>query len=78
MNNIAKHSKANLIRLALRKNGREVELAIEDNGIGFNLENYRKGFGLESMKERADLSGGTLTIGSTIGKGTIIIASWPI
>jgi PAS domain S-box-containing protein len=78
MNNIAKHSKANLIRLALRKNGREVELAIEDNGIGFNLENYQKGFGLESMKERADLSGGTLTIESTIGKGTIIIASWPI
>ena len=78
MNNIAKHSKANLIRLALRKNGREVELAIEDNGIGFDLENYQKGFGLESMKERVQLSGGTLTIESTIGKGTIIKASWPI
>ena len=78
MNNIAKHSKANLIRLAMRRRGRVVELVIEDNGIGFDLENYRKGFGLESMKERAELSGGTFRVESTKEKGTTITAQWPI
>jgi signal transduction histidine kinase len=35
MNNIAKHSKANQVRLSLLKTGGEIELSIEDNGCGF-------------------------------------------
>jgi signal transduction histidine kinase len=34
------------------------------------------GFGLTSMKERAELSGGSFTIESTPGAGTTIRASW--
>ncbi len=78
MNNIAKHSKASLIRLSLKKKDDRVELTIEDNGVGFDLESIKKGLGLGSMKERAEFSGGTFEMDSLLGKGTIIRASWPL
>jgi signal transduction histidine kinase len=84
MNNIARHSKANLVRLSLRKMDRKMEFTIQDNGQGFNLEkvisqeNTKKGLGLSSMKERTELSGGSFAIESAEGKGTIIRASWPL
>jgi PAS domain S-box-containing protein len=78
MNNIAKHSKADRVRLSLRKIEGRIELSIEDNGVGFDLENYRKGLGLTSMRERTELSGGSFAIESSPGKGTTIKASWPI
>lgn len=83
-NNIAKHSKADMIRLSLRKNDSRMELIIEDNGVGFdpNLplssDLPQKGLGLNSMRERTELSGGIFSIESILGKGTIIKASWPI
>jgi signal transduction histidine kinase len=78
MNNIAKHSKADLVRLSLRKIEDRIELSIEDNGAGFNLENIRRGLGLTSMRERAELSGGTFVLESATGKGTTIKASWTV
>jgi PAS domain S-box-containing protein len=84
MNNIAKHSKADLIHLSLGRRDDRIELLIKDNGIGFDLEEIfspersQGGLGLSSMKERAELSGGTFTIESTQGKGTTIRASWPL
>jgi len=78
MNNVAKHSKANLIRLSLKKMGDRIELCIEDNGAGFDPETIKKGLGLTSMRERTDLSGGSFEIESVHGRGTIIRASWAI
>ncbi|MBK5101993.1 MAG: Cache 3/Cache 2 fusion domain-containing protein [Desulfobacteraceae bacterium] len=83
LNNIAKHSKADLVTLSLRKIDGPIELTIQDNGQGFDLEesfskeSYRKGLGLGSMRERTELLGGTFTIESIQRKGTTIRASWP-
>jgi PAS domain S-box-containing protein len=83
MNNIAKHSQADLIHLSLRRMENKIELFIKDNGIGFDLEEIlssegsKRGLGLNSMRERTELSGGTFAIESTKGKGTVIRASWP-
>ena len=83
MNNIAKHSKADLVRFSLRKLDDRMELVLQDNGRGFSLEKVNsqrataKGLGLTSMRERAGLSGGSFDIESVEGKGTIIRASWP-
>jgi signal transduction histidine kinase len=79
MNNIAKHSKANLVSISLmRRKDDRTELVIEDNGIGFDMESVKKGLGLGSMRERAELSGGSFDIESVKGRGTVIRASWPI
>lgn len=83
-NNIAKHSAAGLVTLSLSKVVNTIFLKIEDNGTGFDpegllsLEDGKKGFGLTSMKERVELSGGLFYIESARGKGTIITAGWPI
>jgi signal transduction histidine kinase len=84
MNNIAKHSKADLVRLVLGKLDGKMELVIQDNGQGFNLGKMRslevtkKGLGLTSMRERIELSGGSFSITSVEGKGTIVRGSWPL
>ena len=84
MNNIAKHSQANLVRLSLAKKENDIELVIRDNGAGFDLEEVlspersKRGLGLASMRERIELSGGTFALDSTVGKGTTIRASWPL
>ncbi len=83
LNNVAKHSKADLVRLALRRTHGQIDLVIEDNGQGFDPEyvwSVKKadaGVGLTSMKERAELSGGALSVKSHKGRGTTVQASWP-
>jgi signal transduction histidine kinase len=83
LNNIAKHSEADLIHFSLKKAADRIEMTIQDNGRGFDpeetlsVEASRKGLGLTSMRERAELSGGSFTVESTVGKGTIIKAVWP-
>jgi PAS domain S-box-containing protein len=82
-NNIARHSKAKVATLSLRKTD-QIELAIEDDGQGFNLEeklsaeDHNRGLGLTSMRERAELSGGSFAIESIHGSGTTIRISWPL
>jgi len=41
LNNIAKHSMANMVLLSLRKTDQAIELVIQDNGQGFNLSRVR-------------------------------------
>ena len=84
LNNIAKHSKTSIVLLSLRKTDQAIQLVIRDSGHGFNPEEayYRKGaakgLGLDSMRERTELSGGSFNIESAEGKGTTIFASWPL
>ncbi len=82
MNNIAKHSRANIVHLTLKKTDSTIDLIIEDNGCGFSTDNLRavkdsgEGFGITSMKERAELSGGIFKITSIPGKGSTLHSSW--
>lgn len=83
LNNVAKHSRADLVRVSLCNNGESTELTVEDSGVGFDWEmthssgDSRPGFGLVSMKERTQLSGGSLSVRTRPGAGTVITASWP-
>jgi PAS domain S-box-containing protein len=83
LNNVAKHSQASFVHLQLKKNKRHLNLSIQDNGRGFNLDKAmalktsRRGFGLASMRERAELSGAGFSIDTVPGKGTTIKIAWP-
>ncbi|MCK5487314.1 MAG: PAS domain S-box protein, partial [Desulfobacterales bacterium] len=76
LNNVAKHSQANYVHLQMRKTETGLELVIHDNGRGFNLDQAmalktsRRGFGLASMRERAELSGASFEINSAAESGT--------
>ncbi len=84
LSNVGQHSQAKQVHIALRKANDLIELAIEDNGNGFRLEEILsvddslRGIGLSGMRERVHLAGGTLRIDSEKGTGTQICASWPI
>jgi len=84
LNNVAKHSKADLVYLALHKVDDKIQLKIRDNGKGFDvkealsIESSRRGFGLTSMRERVEISGGVFALESVEGKGTTITASWKV
>jgi PAS domain S-box-containing protein len=84
VNNVTKHAGANTIDVGLEETDKKIELIIEDNGIGFALEKelaegrVKDGIGLSSMKERAELSGGTFRIESHKGAGTRVKASWSL
>jgi PAS domain S-box-containing protein len=84
LNNIGRHSKADLVNVSLKKTDHSLELVIQDNGQGFDVQQalstagFKRGLGLDSLCERAQWSGGFCSIESSIGKGTVIRASWPL
>ncbi len=81
--NIAKHSGATYAKLSLEGVDSGIALSVEDNGQGFDLEEVlskntcRESFGLDTMRERTELSGGSFLIESAAGAGTRIRATWP-
>jgi PAS domain S-box-containing protein len=83
LNNVAKHSGADTVTLSLKKTKRKIELTIEDNGKGFDLhevlhgDSHERGLGLQSIRERTELFGGSIDIRSKRGNGTTIRADWP-
>ncbi len=84
LNNVAKHSGANSLSLSLQRLDGKLELAVQDNGRGFDLQEALsqmasgRGLGLVSMRERAEQSGGYFSIESGTGKGTTIRVAWPV
>ena len=80
-NNVARHSKADQVRLDFSVEDHALVLGIHDNGQGFDpAEPGRKsgGMGLASMKGRAELSGGTFCLETKKGKGTSLVCKWPL
>jgi len=77
--NIQKHSKASQVILRLFQEGNTVLLTLEDNGTGFDssVNGIENGAGIRSMRERADLIGGSFLIESQIDKGTLIMVRIP-
>jgi signal transduction histidine kinase/ligand-binding sensor domain-containing protein len=78
INNIIKHSGATEAKVTLKRDGRRVQLVIEDNGKGFvaepgtSTESRRRGFGLTGVAERARMLGGKEEIHAVPGQGTTI------
>src|SRR5919107_726978 len=80
--NAGRHGDATQIFITLRTVGGEVELRVSDNGAGFEDEeplgpNEPGHIGLATMRERAELIGGSLEI-RTGEKGTTVLARVPL
>lgn len=70
--NIVKHARAKEARLHLRIDKDEVILTVQDDGIGFDLNNHHAGYGLISISDRVELLNGTLEIVSNLDRGTTV------
>jgi polyhydroxyalkanoate synthesis repressor PhaR len=83
LTNALKHSGAHTVWVTVSRLANDVQLAIRDNGNGFDAaatadRAIKAGrVGLFSMRERASLIGGRLTVLSEVGRGTKITANLP-
>ena len=80
LTNILRHAHATRVRIELVSSDRQVRLSVADNGRGFApapTPNHREGFGLLSLRARAEGVGGKLDIQSRPGRGTRIVATVP-
>ncbi len=76
--NVLKSSKARNVLIELIQHDETISLTIEDDGIGFNLENKINGIGIRNMKNRTELLNGTFSIESKIAEGTSIFILFPL
>lgn len=76
-NNISKHANASEVALTVRHLPPNLEVAIDDNGLGF-LQNEVEpsSLGLSIMNERATEIGARITITSAVNAGTHIKVNW--
>ena len=78
LNNVRKHADATVVRVdAVAQNG-SLNIDVMDNGRGFAPEQPTGGFGLLSMRERAELIGATLKIESATRDGTRVSLKVPL
>jgi signal transduction histidine kinase len=77
LHNALRHSGATMICVSLSATRRRVILEVADHGRGFAAEAPSGGLGLASMRERAAAAGGTLTVRSRPGEGTLVRLDLP-
>jgi signal transduction histidine kinase len=83
LTNILKYSKAKSISVIIMKNNYMISVIIEDDGVGFNVEEIlnkdpsKYNLGIRGMQERATLLSGTFDIESKFNEGTTIMVKIP-
>jgi len=80
LRNVARHSSASSVEVELRALTGKLELAVQDNGVGFDptRKQARPSLGLAGMRQRLSLVGGELLIDRSPGGGTSIVARAPL
>lgn len=68
--NILKHARATEVNIQLNLHREEIQLLLEDNGVGFDSGSHYDGLGIRNMKSRIALYEGSLVVDSMPGKGT--------
>lgn len=83
LQNIEKHAAAKTASISLREDEGRLLLVIADDGRSFGANEVTEAqkhgrLGLFSMRERAEMLGGTMQIDARPGKGTTITAAVPL
>ncbi|MGW4379106.1 sensor histidine kinase [Kitasatospora sp. NPDC004531] len=74
--NVRKHAAASTVAVVLAPHAHGIELELTDDGRGFVVEDAH-GFGLDGMRRRLAELGGELTVTSSPGDGTRVLAVIP-
>jgi signal transduction histidine kinase len=79
VHNALRHSGGRQVRIQLRRRPQVLQLAIEDDGVGYDSKTVSAGLGLVGMRDRAAALGGALDIGARPGGGTRVQVEvpWP-
>ncbi|MBN2045449.1 MAG: sensor histidine kinase [Anaerolineales bacterium] len=78
--NIIRHANASQVQFSARIENGHFQIVIRDNGEGFKLDSIRSSeeFGINGMKERAEISGGHLNISGGPGIGTHLTLTYEV
>ncbi|REE87516.1 two-component system, NarL family, sensor histidine kinase LiaS [Paenibacillus taihuensis] len=73
LSNSLRHSKAEHLNIFLQQAGAHVRLTLQDDGLGFNLEEKKQtSYGLLTMEERVNVLGGSMKLITSPGNGVLI------
>ncbi len=80
VNNVIKHAHATQLDISLIREATQITATIEDNGVGFNVENAKnkEAVGLKNISTRLTYMNGGLEINSTPGKGSCVMIYVPL
>jgi signal transduction histidine kinase len=79
LTNVVKHADATGVRMELRMAASALELAVHDDGRGFQqLRAERSGYGITGMRERAAIGGGSLRVAPRDSGGTTVALTLPL
>jgi PAS domain S-box-containing protein len=84
MMNVVKHAQAQRARVIIARDGEEVNIKVEDDGVGFSAKSKSQtissngGFGLFSIRERLHYLGGRLEVESNDLQGTRVTLMVPL
>ena len=78
LTNIIKHAKATEAIIQFSEDGNTLNIMVEDNGKGFDMNNVTFGLGLTNIEKRAENINGNIVFDSTPGNGTTVILNIPI
>jgi PAS domain S-box-containing protein len=84
LTNVVRHAQARQVGVELRQRGAELHLVVRDDGVGFEVSTVAHWqasevhLGIQGMQERALLLGGQLAITSAPGRGTAVLAWFPL
>jgi PAS domain S-box-containing protein len=76
LTNVVKHAHASRARVTVRRDGELLRCEVADDGRGGATPSA--GGGLVGLRDRAEAAGGTLTVVSPPGGGTVVTASLPL
>ncbi|GAB4093565.1 cache domain-containing sensor histidine kinase [Flaviaesturariibacter terrae] len=78
LNNVVKHAGATRVDVELTQSGGITTLSVCDNGRGFLTGTRRGGIGLNNMRSRAEVLGGSLQLNAAPGKGCQLLVHLPM
>jgi two-component system sensor histidine kinase UhpB len=78
LTNVLRHAEASRCLIELRRMDGVVDLSVSDDGVGMPERVERDAVGIEGMRERALLVGGSLTVGPRAGGGTTVTLRVPL
>ncbi|MGD9831390.1 MAG: PAS domain S-box protein [Piscinibacter sp.] len=80
LTNVARHAHATDVQIVLRQHEGELELTVQDNGVGYPDDATRRdgSFGLVGMRERAAMLGGRVAFENPAGGGARLVVHLPI
>jgi signal transduction histidine kinase len=79
VNNVIKHAKASELFITLYNEENEIDVMIEDNGIGFDKKNIQSdGIGLQNIRSRIEYLNGNVEWDTAPNNGTVLSIHVPL